>query len=69
MNDTTTAQSAFLEALTDEATVTVTLESGRVYTGTPAEHPTEPGRFKIKTGLRGRPPVFGLEDVAEVVFE
>jgi len=60
---------AFLDAVRDSATVTVTLESGKTYTGTPAEDATEFGVYKILTGRRGRPPRFDLDDVAEVTFE
>jgi len=57
------------EALTDEATVTVVLDDDRTYTGTIAQHPTDPAAYVVKTGRRGRPPVIHPDEVALVISE
>jgi hypothetical protein len=57
------------EALADEATVTVVLDDDRAYTGTVAQHPTDPAAYVVKTGRRGRPPVIHPDEVALVISE
>jgi hypothetical protein len=56
-------------AAEDESVVTVTLDSGRIWTGTVRPHPTDPGFFVLRTGARGRPPKIHPEDVTDVIFE
>ncbi len=57
------------EAAEAEAVVTVTLDDGRIWTGTVRPHATDPGFFVIRTGWRGRPPKIHPEDVVDVIFE
>lgn len=56
-------------AVQEEATVTVVTFEDRRLTGTPKPHPTDPAAYIMRTGSRGRPPVFYPEDVVEVIFE
>jgi len=59
-----------LEELAESgSTVTVALDNDRVYTGSVALHPTDPLAFVIKTGRRGRPPVFYPDQVTAVIAE
>ena len=60
---------ALAEAAADESTVTVVLDDDRAYTGTLAEHPTDPAAYVVKTGRRGRPPVIHPDEVALVISE
>lgn len=58
------------EATRDQAIVTVILTDGRSWTGTVRES-DDPGSgyFSVRTGSRGRPPVFHEADVEDVIFE
>lgn len=57
------------DAVQNAAVVTVVLDNGRRWLGVVREHPTEPGFYNVRTGSRGRPPVFHREDVERVIFE
>lgn len=50
-------------------TVTVTRRDGKTATGRLAPHATEPGVYKIVTGVRGRPLTFAADDVTAVTSE
>jgi len=68
MNETALAES-ILSAVADGDTVTVTRFDGRTATGQIVEHQTEPGLYKVRTGRRGRPLVFAVDDVDDLTFE
>ncbi|MFD0044724.1 hypothetical protein ACFVGV_05990 [Pseudarthrobacter scleromae] len=57
------------DAVQNAAVMTVVLDSGRRWLGVLREHPTEPSTYVVRTGSRGRPPVFHREDVESVIFE
>lgn len=61
-----TAAEALELAAESGAVVTITDWQGRIFTGTPAAHPTEPGMFRVLTGRRGRPALVHRDDVEEV---
>lgn len=56
-------------AVEESAWITVRTIDGRVLTGRPAPHRTDPDLVVIRTGSRGRPPVVHLADVEDVIFE
>ena len=62
-------QTPLQEAADSGSFVTIRLAAGRLVNGFVNPHPTDPGRYVVRNGLRGRPPVVHEDDVAEVVFE
>jgi rRNA maturation protein Rpf1 len=70
MNETPAAVAVALQsAAADKATITLTRTDGRIHTGTPIAHATDPGYFVIKSARRGRPAIVHVDDVEEVIFE
>lgn len=69
MNDQNTIAENALSALANGDTVTVTRFDGKSATGQIVEHPTEPGLYKVRTGRRGRPLLFALDDIDDLTFE
>jgi hypothetical protein len=64
-----TISDTLTDAALDRATVTILRTDGRLFTGTLRPHATDPQRYTLQTGGRGRPPVIHADDVEDVIYE